>query len=154
MAKVVNLLSPAQRAKLLQIPVDFPDGEIVRYYTLSPEDLKIIAEHRCSQNRLGIAVQLAYSQHAEKARVDFRQQYADLRYGVHHLPEALEAKILALMRFFRLQYGAIDMIVTPEGDLEINPNGQVAWIEAATELPLFRTLALLLGTGQAEKRAI
>jgi hypothetical protein len=45
MAKVVNLLSPAQRAKLLQIPDDFPEREIVRYYALSPEDLDIIAEH-------------------------------------------------------------------------------------------------------------
>lgn len=40
MAKVVNLLSPAQRAKLLQIPDDFPEREIVRYYSLSPEDLE------------------------------------------------------------------------------------------------------------------
>ncbi len=46
MAKVVNLLSPAQRTKLLQIPDDFPEREIVRYYSLSPEDLDIIAEHR------------------------------------------------------------------------------------------------------------
>ena len=60
MAKVVNLLSPAQRAKLLQIPDDFSDREIVRYYSLSPEDLTTIAEHRRSHNRLGFTVQLAY----------------------------------------------------------------------------------------------
>ncbi len=60
MAKVVNLLSPAQRAKLLQIPDDFPEREIVRYYALSPEDLDIIAEHRRPHNRLGFTVQLAY----------------------------------------------------------------------------------------------
>lgn len=98
-----------------------------------------------------------YSQHSEKARVDFRQQYADLRYGIHQLPEAIQTKIMALMRFFRLKYGAIDMIVTPEGEyqfIEINPNGQFAWIEAATDLPLFRTLAWLLATGQTEKRDI
>lgn len=97
-----------------------------------------------------------YSQHSELARVDFRRQYADLRYGIHQLPDTLAAKILALMRFFRLNYGAIDMIVTPAGEyqfLEINPNGQFAWIEAATDLPLFRTLALLLATGQTEEEA-
>jgi glutathione synthase/RimK-type ligase-like ATP-grasp enzyme len=91
-----------------------------------------------------------HSQHSEKARIDFRQQYADLHYQVHELPETIKHNILALMRFFRLRFGAIDMIMTPEGDyqfLEINVNGQFAWIEAATDLPLFRTLALLLATG-------
>lgn len=67
MAKVVNLLSPAQRTKLLQIPDDFPEREIVRYYALSPEDLDIIAEHRRPQNRLGFTVQLAYLRYPGRA---------------------------------------------------------------------------------------
>lgn len=67
MAKVVNLLSPAQRMKLLQIPDDFPEREVVRYYSLSPEDLDIIAEHRRSHNRLGFAVQLAYLRYPGRA---------------------------------------------------------------------------------------
>lgn len=67
MAKVVNLLSPAQRAKVLQIPDDFPEREIVRYYALSPEDLDIIAEHRRSHNRLGFTVQLAYLRYPGRA---------------------------------------------------------------------------------------
>ncbi len=60
MAKVVNLLSPTQREKVLQIPGDFSDRDIVRYYSLSPEDLTAIADHRRSHNRLGFTVQLAY----------------------------------------------------------------------------------------------
>jgi TnpA family transposase len=67
MAKVVNLLSPAQRTKLLQVPDDFPEREIVRYYALSPEDLDIIAEHRRPHNRLGFAVQLAYLRYPGRA---------------------------------------------------------------------------------------
>jgi ATP-grasp ribosomal peptide maturase len=88
-----------------------------------------------------------YAQHSDLARVDWRRQYADLRYGVHNLPAAIRTSLIALMRSFRLQYGAIDMIVTPEGEyvfLELNPNGQCGWIEQATGMPLFRTLALLL----------
>lgn len=88
-----------------------------------------------------------YAQHSELARVDWRRQYADLRYGIHQLPSAIRTGLLALMRSFRLHYGAIDMIVTPAGDyvfLELNPNGQCGWIEQATGMPLFRTLALLL----------
>jgi TnpA family transposase len=67
MAKVVNVLSPAQRAKLLQNPEDFPDREMVRYYTLSPEDKEIIAEHRRAPNRVGFAVQLAYLRYPGRA---------------------------------------------------------------------------------------
>lgn len=67
MAKVVNLLSPTQRAKVLQIPDDFSEREIVRYYSFSPEDLDVIAEHRRPQNRLGFSVQLAYLRYPGRA---------------------------------------------------------------------------------------
>jgi TnpA family transposase len=60
MAKVVVLLSPAQRAKLLQIPDTFSERDITRYYSLSAEDLTVIEQHRRPQNRLGFTVQLAY----------------------------------------------------------------------------------------------
>jgi TnpA family transposase len=60
MAKVVVLLSPTQRAKLLQIPDTFSEREITRYYSLSVEDLAVIEQHRRPQNRLGFTVQLAY----------------------------------------------------------------------------------------------
>jgi TnpA family transposase len=60
MAKVVVLLSPAQRAKLLQIPDSFSERDITRYYSLSAEDLAVIEQHRRPQNRLGFTVQLAY----------------------------------------------------------------------------------------------
>ena len=60
MAKVVALLSPTQRAKLLQIPENFSEREITRYYSLSAEDLAVIEQHRRPQNRLGFTVQLAY----------------------------------------------------------------------------------------------
>ena len=46
-----------------------------------------------------------------------------------------------------LVFGAIDMILTPEGKyifLEVNPNGQYLWIELLTGLPISETLAHLL----------
>src|SRR6059058_5045348 len=51
MAKVVVLLSPTQRTKLLQIPENFSEREITRYYSLSGEDLAVIEQHRRPQNR-------------------------------------------------------------------------------------------------------
>jgi hypothetical protein len=85
-----------------------------------------------------------YSQDSDYTRVDFRKRYADLRYAVHELPDTICSKILKLMEHFGLVYGALDLIVTPEGEyqfLEVNASGQFGWIEAATDLPLFHTLA-------------
>jgi TnpA family transposase len=60
MAKVVVLLSPSQRARLLAIPDTFTEREITRYYALSADDLAVIEHHRRPHHRLGFTVQLAY----------------------------------------------------------------------------------------------
>ena len=52
------------------------------------------------------------------------------------------------------QYGAIDMIVTPQGEhvfLELNPNGQFGWIQERTGLPLYEAMADLLISGKEER---
>ena len=88
-----------------------------------------------------------HNQHSELAKVDWRRQYADLRYQVHHLSGDVQEKIHQLMKAFRLTYSAIDMAVSPTGEyvfFEINPNGQFAFCQEATGLPLFPTLASLL----------
>ncbi len=44
-------------------------------------------------------------------------------------------------------YGALDFIVTPEGQhvfLEVNPAGQYLWVEAQTKLPITAALADVL----------
>lgn len=51
---------------------------------------------------------------------------------------------LALTRKLNLQFGAIDFVETPTGEfifLEINPNGQWAWIEEQTGMPISETIA-------------
>jgi TnpA family transposase len=60
MAKVVILLSPSQRARLLELPATLTEREMTRYYALSAADLAVIERHRRPQNRLGFTVQLAY----------------------------------------------------------------------------------------------
>ncbi len=43
-----------------------------------------------------------------------------------------------------LRFGALDFLVTPDGEwyfLEINPNGQWAWIEQETGLPISDAIA-------------
>ena len=50
----------------------------------------------------------------------------------YDLPEDIERKLLKLMAYFGLNYGAIDIIVTPDGRhvfLEVNPVGEFFWLE-------------------------
>jgi glutathione synthase/RimK-type ligase-like ATP-grasp enzyme len=97
-----------------------------------------------------------HSQHSEHARIDFRLGYADLRYSIHTLPAVIAEACQELVRLFRLQFSAIDLLVTPDGQyvfVDLNSNGQWGWIENQTGLPLTEALVSLLERGQAEERA-
>ena len=65
------------------------------------------------------------------------------------LPMEVEEKILRLMDHFSLNYGAIDIILTPDGKhvfLELNPCGEFFWLERSPGLPISDAIAdLLLG---------
>lgn len=96
-----------------------------------------------------------HSQHSEHARIDFRLGYGDLKYGIHTLPASIEKACKALVRQFRLQFAALDLLVTPDGQyvfVDLNSNGQWGWIENHTGLPLTKTLVTLLAQGQTGER--
>jgi hypothetical protein len=66
----------------------------------------------------------------------------------------MQEKIRHLMKAFRLTFGAIDMAVSSTGEyvfFEINPNGQFAFCQEATGLPLFPTLASLLASASSRR---
>jgi glutathione synthase/RimK-type ligase-like ATP-grasp enzyme len=67
----------------------------------------------------------------------------------YQLPPAVEEKILRLMDYFSLNYGAIDIILTPAGKhvfLELNPCGEFFWLEHSPGLPISDAIAdVLLG---------
>ncbi len=95
-----------------------------------------------------------HSQASNRARLDWRSY--DLRatpYRVHHLPNEMAVRCRRLVEMLGLCYGAIDLIVAPDGRyvfLELNPNGQYLWIEEATGLPISDALCDLLLDGDAE----
>jgi len=68
-----------------------------------------------------------HSQDYADSRHDWRRgDTARLRHELHLLPSEIELKCLALVRALGLAFGAIDLVLTPEGEyvfLEINPNG-------------------------------
>lgn len=80
------------------------------------------------------------SQASRTARDDWRH-YDDDRvlYSAHRLPGDLERGCVELVSGLGLNYGAIDLILTPEGEyvfLEINPNGAWGFLEQRAGLPI------------------
>jgi MvdD family ATP-grasp ribosomal peptide maturase len=65
----------------------------------------------------------------------------------YQLPLEVEEKILRLMDYFSLNYGAIDIILTPDNKhvfLELNPSGEFFWLEHAPGLPISDAISDLL----------
>lgn len=73
-----------------------------------------------------------HSQDDARTAVDSRDMSAPIRYEAWTLPPAVERRCVDFVRSYALEYGAIDLIVTPEGEyvfLENNPGGQFLYIE-------------------------
>ena len=81
-----------------------------------------------------------HSQAKEPTRTDWRRgSDPELPHERHELPGDVHNACVALTAGFGLRFGAIDLVRDAEGSywfLEINPNGQWAWIEQRTGAPL------------------
>lgn len=89
---------------------------------------------------------------SDAGRVDWRADYRNLRYSRYELPADVADQVCRLLERLRLRFGALDFVVTPDGDhvfLENNPNGQWAWIEDETGLPIAAAIADALTKGQS-----
>ncbi|MGS0688468.1 MvdC/MvdD family ATP grasp protein [Nakamurella sp. GG22] len=89
-----------------------------------------------------------HSQEAHHTRNDWRR-YDSARTPMQpiELPDEVADRCRSLLRELDLLYGAIDLVLTPDGRyvfLEINPNGQYLWIEHDTGLQISAAIADLL----------
>jgi len=94
------------------------------------------------------------SQASQLAQNDWRKDGLELidSWEAYSLPHGIETQLLELMDCFGLNYGAVDMIVTPDNRhvfLEINPSGEFFWLEHyKPKFPISRAIAnVLLGEG-------
>ncbi|MBU4480422.1 MvdD family ATP-grasp ribosomal peptide maturase, partial [Patescibacteria group bacterium] len=89
-----------------------------------------------------------HSQNSEKTKYDWRRyDFENVKHEEYQLPVNVRGKILAFMKKCRLNFGAIDMILTPDNEyvfLEVNPSGQFGWIEKLTGMPIAKSIAELL----------
>lgn len=86
---------------------------------------------------------LIHSQDHEQTKVDWRKGEMHLTHTSISLPGHIEDKCLSLLKALHLNFGAIDLILDSKNDfifLEINPNGQWAWIERQLKSPISETI--------------
>lgn len=88
------------------------------------------------------------SQRVRGAEEDWRQiDIALIPHEILPLPGDIVKKLLKYMEFFKLNFGAFDLIEQPDGTfvfLECNPNGQWLWIELLTDAPISKAIAQFL----------
>jgi glutathione synthase/RimK-type ligase-like ATP-grasp enzyme len=86
-----------------------------------------------------------YSQDDARTAVDSRDMSAPIRYEAATLPDDIHERCLAFVHSYGLEYGALDLIVTPEGEyvfLENNPVGQFLYVQQLVPaLPLLESVA-------------
>ncbi|WP_294269209.1 MvdC/MvdD family ATP grasp protein [uncultured Chryseobacterium sp.] len=78
------------------------------------------------------------SQKSEAAKVDWRKDGLNLidQWVETQLPREIELKLLELLDVYHVDYGAIDIILTPEDEyyfIEINAAGEFFWLDNLTD---------------------
>lgn len=91
-----------------------------------------------------------HSQKSLDSKIDWRKSETILEYSRMELPLEIKNKSIMLMNQLHLEFGAIDFIEDENGDytfLEINPNGQWAWIEKQLKYDISGSIVKLLING-------
>ncbi|MDQ1097017.1 MULTISPECIES: MvdC/MvdD family ATP grasp protein [Chryseobacterium] len=78
------------------------------------------------------------SQKSEAAKIDWRKDGINLidQWVETQLPREIELKLLELLDVYHVDYGAIDIILSPEDDyyfIEINAAGEFFWLDNLTD---------------------
>lgn len=93
------------------------------------------------------------SQDSELSEVDWRRSDSMLPHEKIEIPVEVGDMCLRLCELFKLNFAAIDFILDDFGRfwfLEINPNGQWAWIEGLLGYPISNEISGLLASGGRE----
>jgi hypothetical protein len=95
-----------------------------------------------------------HSQRSNHTRNDWRRfDLAHTPIESYQLQPDVADRCVRLVAGYGLSYGAIDLVVTPDGRLiflELNPNGQYLWVEHATGQPISAALAEALADGSLD----
>lgn len=112
----------------------------INYLQSKIEKISDIRATFIGKNCFAVAID---SQKLEETCVDWRKGEHILQHTPIELPNDIQTKCIRMMERLGLNYGAIDFILDKDGNyvfLEINPNGQWAWIEHLTGLPISKEI--------------
>jgi len=148
-ASIFQMHGPDGRRLMPTHPVERRDLANFRGLALAP---MILQEYVPKRAELRVTVvgdrifaALIDSQASRRTRHDWRHYDFDATaYSAHELPASVAAACRRLLAYFGLRFGAIDLVLTPNGDyvfLELNPVGQWAFIEDLTGMPIAAALA-------------
>ncbi|GAA4794860.1 hypothetical protein GCM10023231_24050 [Olivibacter ginsenosidimutans] len=89
------------------------------------------------------------SQQTIDAQIDWRRDGLKLinAWQPYPLPPEIERRLSALMDYYKLNYGAVDLILTPDNQyyfLEINPAGEYFWLDKLCEHAISKQIAAVL----------
>lgn len=96
------------------------------------------------------------SQRSDNAKIDWRKEGVAMieDWQPFELPAGIERKLTAMMDDYGLNYGAIDMILTPDDEyyfLEVNAAGEYFWLDKLCGNIISQQMAAVL-LGDAERR--
>ena len=91
------------------------------------------------------------SQEYQDTKIDWRRsETTKLHYEKTRLPKEIKSKCLKLIKYSNLNFGAIDFALEDKEFifLEINPNGQWAWIEKRLQYDISGAIVDLLARNE------
>jgi glutathione synthase/RimK-type ligase-like ATP-grasp enzyme len=80
----------------------------------------------------------------DRGQLDWRSDYASLRYEPTTLPPEVETSLTKLTDHLGLAFAAADFVVDDGGQhyfVDLNPSGQWGWVAEATGLPIAAAIA-------------
>lgn len=92
------------------------------------------------------------SQRVANARVDWRKEGANMigDWQPYTLPDSIQTKLLSFMDAYGLNYGGIDLLLTPDDQyyfLEVNAAGEYFWLDRLCDHGISKQIAsVLMGT--------
>ncbi|MEU7202866.1 MvdC/MvdD family ATP grasp protein [Streptomyces sp. NPDC045470] len=167
--------APATVCKSLVAPLlTYPDGTRRHFHTspVTASNLDTSIARTAHQLQQAIATQYAVrltvvgqqmfaariDAHSPAAQADWRSDYDALTYSHTTLPDSVRAGVRRLMRYYRLVYAAIDLLVDSQGThwfVDLNAAGQHDWIgKELPDLHIAEAIARLLARGPAPDRRL
>lgn len=139
-----SLIDDGQEKVIFTNRIDEIDNEFKESLAYSPvifqQEIKKKYDIRVTVVGKNVFATAIHSQENYETSVDWRKGgNVNLIHESINIPLDIESLCIEMVKVLNLKFGAIDLICDREGKywfLEINPNGQWAWIENRTNVPI------------------